>query len=87
LPRSLDFLATSTFNGCASELALILPNTKLESEIELLILDMPPSSNSTLTSISTNDYKLGPFSMKGFSTTIVEHSITYIIYYLVGSIS
>jgi len=48
---------------------------------------MPSSSNSTLATIFANDYKLEPFSMKGFSTTIVEHSITYIIYYLVGSVS
>jgi hypothetical protein len=48
---------------------------------------MPPSSNSTPTTIFANDYKPGPYSMKGFSTTIVEHSFTCIIYYLVGFVS
>jgi hypothetical protein len=68
-------------------LASILPNTKLEPKINLLILGMPPSLDSTPTTISTNDYKLGPFSMEGFSTTIVEHSIACITYYLVGFVS
>jgi hypothetical protein len=68
-------------------LASILPNTKLELEIELLLLGMPPSLDSTPTVISTNDYKLGPCSMKGFSATILEHSITCIIYYLVDYVS
>jgi hypothetical protein len=48
---------------------------------------MPPSLNSTPVAISVNDCKPGPRSMKGFLTTIVEHSITCIIYYLAGSIS
>jgi hypothetical protein len=68
-------------------LASILPNTKLEPKTELLILGMPPSLDSTPAAIFANHYKPGPYSMKGFSTTIIEHSITFIIYYLVGSIS
>jgi hypothetical protein len=48
---------------------------------------MPPSSNSTPTPISTNYCKPRPCSMKRFSRTIVEHSITCIIYYLVGFVS
>jgi len=48
---------------------------------------MPPSSDSTTNSYSANDCKHGPHSMKGFLTTIVEHSITYIIYYLTDFVS
>ncbi len=48
---------------------------------------MPPSLDSTPTPISTNYCKPRPGSMKGLSRTIVEHSITCIIYYLVGSVS